>query len=154
MDKKKRKIIIDDPKGALIFTNTNIRVYSDSNRLLFEVIDMFGTFDIIEFIAYLLYKKIYIPKKLLNISIEKVVKYDVNPERVLYLLTGGDDKWINSKMYNYKWEEVCSLYEHKFRELIFDMNDNAKMINDILNEIKTHLSIPILYEFALSNNIK
>jgi len=77
----------------------------------------------------------------------------VSPGRALYWLSGGNREWESNETYSYGWLEVHSIFEHKFRDTIYEISENAETLEDIKKEFMSKLSLPILYEFALNNDL-
>lgn len=160
MANRKKRVIIDNEKGTILYQNDtkDVTVYGDNGRLYFEssnpiLEEEFGSYDCGESVAALMrLKTVFDDEKFWNLKVGSS-KYDVNPERALYWLSGGNREWKTNDTYAYEWLEVHSIFEHKFRDIVYEIVENAETLKDIKEEFMNQLNLPVLYEFALSNDL-
>lgn len=160
MANRKKRVIIDNVKGSIIYESANkdVVVFNDNGRLYFEssnpiLEEEFKTYDCSEGVSALMrLKTVFDDDKFWNLKVGNS-KYDVSPERALYWLSGGNREWEVNDTYAYNWLEVHSIFEHKFRDVVYEIVDNAETLNDIKKGFMQRLNLPVLYEFALNNNL-
>jgi hypothetical protein len=83
------------------------------------------------------------------------IRYYVNeiePDRALFWLTGGYTEWRTLENYNRPWCDCYLEFQEEFGELIFNIVSRNKTLRDIRDGFVQHLSLPTLYEFALSKD--
>ncbi len=160
MANRNKKVIIENDKGALIYESSNkdVRVFNDNGRLYFEASspeleEEFQSYDYAEGVAALMrLKTVLNDERLWNTKIGNN-RYDVTPGRALYWLSGGNREWKSNETYGYEWIEIDTIFEHKFRDLVYEIVENAETLNDIKEGFMKNLNLPILYEFALNNDL-
>ncbi len=160
MANKKKRVIIDNEKGSTAYESEmkDVVVFSDNGRLYFEssnpiVSEDFKSYDCAEGVAaFMKLKTVFDDEKFWNTKIGNS-KYGVSPERALYWLSGGDREWKDNDTYMYDWSDVHSIFEHKFRDIIYEIVENAETLNDIKEGFMKYLNLPVIYEFALNNNL-
>ena len=140
---KKRKDTIE--KRLYIFKNDLIKISEDPSNELFFEIKTEMTNDIAEAVSIMMKMNI---KDIWNIEINSD-KININPEKSLYWLTGGDREWITLEHYKYSWVNCYSSFEEEFGDIIYQIVDNSKKIGDIKEGFIKYLNLPILYDFAI-----
>jgi len=157
MAKRDKKWVIEE-SGSLLYESDQVKVWQEPNgKLFFESIDpiLCGTFmsdDYAESVAALMrLPKVFNNDKLWKIKI--IDKYDITTTNVLYWLTGGDSEWVDNKNYKYGWNDVESIFNHRFEDVIFGIIDQSNTLGDIKRGFMKHLNLPVIYEFALNNNL-
>lgn len=160
MANRKKRVIIDNEKGKVLYENEtrDVIVYGDNGRLYFEstntvLEEEFKSYDCAEGVAALMrLKTVFDDDKFWQLKVGNS-KYDVSPCRALYWLSGGNREWESNETYSYKWLEVNSIFEHNFRDDIYEIIENAETLQDIKEGFMKTLNLPVLYEFALSNDL-
>jgi len=160
MANRKKKVIIENNKGALIYENKeeNLTIFNDNGKLYFEssnptLEEDFKSYDCAESVAALMrLKSVSDDEKLWKMEVGNN-RYDVSPSGTLYWLSGGNREWKTNETYMYDWLEVHSIFEHKFRDIIYEIVENAETLNDIREEFTKRLNLPVIYEFALNNDL-
>jgi len=157
MAKREKKHVIGEI-GILLFDDNQVKVYKKPNgKLYFESTDInlgetFICNDYAESVAALMrLPNIFNNNKLWKIKINN--KYDIKVNQVLYWLTGGDKEWSDNANYKFKWEEVESIFTHKFEDTILEIISKSNTLGDIKRGFMRHLNLPIIYEFSLNNNL-
>ena len=99
------------------------------------------------------YGRLKFNEEIWNINLDKIDYYNISPDKALYWLTGGDYEW--KEMHNYKktWHESSLDFQEEFGLKIINILKLSKNLNDIREMFDRHLSLPILYEFALEKEI-
>ena len=160
MANRKKRVIIDNNKGTLLYESKDkdLSIFNDSGRLYFEstnplLEEDFKSYDCAESVAALMrLRSVSDDEKLWKMEVGNN-KYDVSPSRALYWLSGGNREWESKETYAYEWTEVHSIFEHKFRDLVYEIVENAETLNDIREGFMKKLNLPVLYEFALNNDL-
>ena len=137
----------------------NLRTYTESNfvriseeangQLFFEIGNQITT-DLAEAVSILM--------RIQNVDEQiwnKELKIDfetIEPRRALYWLSGGDSEWITLQHYNRPWTQCDLDFQEEFGFMVISILKKSKTLKDIRNGFIKHLSLPTLYEFALSQN--
>ena len=79
--------------------------------------------------------------------------YDVDAEKCLYWLSGGDSSWNADGKYRLSWRECSQLFADKYAHLIYDIIDESVTLNDIKRGFKANFNLNLFYEFALENDL-
>lgn len=80
-------------------------------------------------------------------------KPDINVDKSLYWLSGGDEEWINLTNYNQPWIECSDLYINEFKQTIEAIIDESLTLKDIKNGFNNKLNMLKMYDFAIANNL-
>ena len=160
MANRKKRVIIDNEKGKVLYENKtkDVVIYGDNGRLYFEstnpvLEEEFKSYDCAEGVAALMrLKTVFEDDKFWQLKVGNS-RYDVAPGKALYWLSGGNREWLSNETYSYEWLEVHSIFEHKFRDVVYEIVENAETLQDIKEEFMKQLNLPVLYEFALSNDL-
>jgi hypothetical protein len=160
MANRKKRVIIDNEKGSIVYESEmkDVVVFNDNGRLYFEssnpiLGEDFKSYDCAEGVAALMkLRTVFDDEKFWNLKVGNS-KYDVSSERALYWLSGGNREWKQNDTYAYEWVEVHSIFEHKFRDIVYEIVENAETLKDIKEGFLVNLNLPVLYEFALGNDL-
>jgi len=140
---KKRTVKID----KIIYDKENVTITKDTNELFFEIGNKV-TNDIAEAVAIMMMSK---AKEGWDVQIDSSVEID--PERCLYWLSGGEKEWRTLEHYNTPWINCYLDFQEEFGFLIVDIIRNSKTLGDIKKQFTKHLNLPTLYDFALSKDL-
>lgn len=147
---KKRKVITLKPFNIVDSEKLKISKYND--EYLFDISNIL-TEDITEAVALMMRNDIQDDDKIWNTTIDKINPYETDPKKALYWLSGGDDEWLSGENYKFLWKDCVTLYSDEFSEKIIEMVDNSNTLIELKYQFEQNLNLPILYEFALKNNI-
>lgn len=157
MANKREKKVMDE-SGILLYESDEVKVYKEPNgKLYFESNDpiLHGTFmsnDYAESVAALMrLPNVFSDNRLWKIKINE--KYDITTSKVLYWLTGGNSEWDEKNHYKYEWDEIEPIFNHHFEDTILDIISKSKSLGDIKRGFMRHMNLPIIYEFALNNDL-
>ncbi len=147
-------------KGFEIYNNSDVCIFvsrEKSDDLCFEVnnrfLDHFVSYDIGESVAAIMSIRKFNDDVFWTIKVDDR-HYDVDAEKCLYWLSGGDKAWRgNETRYNCTWGDCSYLFMDKFSEIIYDIIDESKTLNDIKLKFRKSFSLSLFYEFGLENNI-
>jgi hypothetical protein len=147
-------------EGVVIYSSNNIEVWEDTscNRLYFESKNnhlYFMSYDYFESVAGLMRLDAKLDSGFWKIALNESEKYDISINRILYWITGGDNEWKTSdhKEYKYDWYEVEEIFRDRFEDIILDIVRTSETLLDVRNGIIEKISLPIVYEFALNNDL-
>lgn len=128
----------------------------DGKKTYFEIIDSNGilhTYDVGEGVAAILMTNNVIEDSIWNINLTDIDKQEISSIKALYWLSGGNSEWVNLNNYKLEWSEASLMFKKKFGSKITRIIRRSKTLLDIKKEFEKHLSLPILYEFAIKNKI-
>ena len=77
----------------------------------------------------------------------------ITPEKSLYWLTGGHTEWKQLEHYEKTWYDCYLIFQEEFGISIMNIIKKSKKLKDIREEFKRCLNLPIIYDFALSQNL-
>jgi hypothetical protein len=148
----RRKKIAEMIEYNVWFDNV-VKIGKYQQQYFFEI-GPFTTNDLAEGVAILMkYGKLKFNEEIWKINIEPFELYNICPDKALYWLTGGDYEW--QEMHNYKktWHESALHFQEEFGLKIINILKLSKNLQDVREMFDRHLSLPILYEFALEKEI-
>jgi len=130
-----------------------IKIGKDQQQYFFEM-GQITTNDLAEGVAILMkYGKIKFDEEIWNINIDEIDYYNISPHKALYWLTGGDYEWKEQHNYKKTWHESAIIFQEEFGLKIINILKLSKTLNDIREMFDRHLSLPMLYEFALEKEL-
>ena len=140
----------DESVNEILNQEEVLKITKIDDIYLFEL-DGESTSDVAEAVSILM-DKIDWDDQIWNISIGEKNK-KVSPVKSLFWLSGGYDEWI--KLYNYTtpWSECHSYFNNEFGSLIIYIVSVSNTLLDVRNGFMKYLSLPVLYDFAISKNI-
>ncbi len=156
----KRKSFVKE-KGFEVYSNYDLGLSISReacDNLCFEINNLklqnFLSFDIGESVAAIMRIKNFNDKNFWSINITDKY-YDVDAKKCLYWLTGGDNIWRNNneKKYKWAWCELSEIFILQYSDIIYDIIDEAKTLNDIKIGFNKYLNSSIIYEFALEHDL-
>lgn len=152
MKKEDRKVLISEVYAH----KDKVFVYKEDYLYFFE--SCYGklpiyTNDYLEAVAsFMKLKEIRDFDKFWNINITSHMKENINVKNILYWVTGGDRTW-NSDVYKYSWDDVFDLFIDEYVDIILDINQMSRNMLEVRKQFNKYLSLPIIYEFSLNNNL-
>lgn len=147
---KKKKV--DVMREFDIWSDEFIKIGKDNGQYYFEIGKEI-TPDISEAVAILMRFKNKLSENVWDLEIDNIDYYNISPKRALYWLSGGDIEWKEMENYKKSWSE-CSLdFQEEFGLRVISIIKRSKTLRDIKNGFVKYLNLPILYEFALENDI-
>jgi len=78
---------------------------------------------------------------------------EIEPQKSLYWLSGGDNEWITLQNYNTPWNKCYIDFQEEFGIIIMSILKKSKTLGDIRTGFLKYLNLPIIYEFAISKNL-
>jgi len=158
VDQKIKRTIMKRKKLALksvgkndVYNNGIVRVTKEEGTYFFEIGNEL-TSDIAEAVA-LLMRKLDWNDELWNLQLDDVNIDFITPEKSLFWLTGGYTEWRTLENYNKPWCDCYLDFQEEFGMLIFNIIKRNKKLKDIRTNYYKYLSLPTLYDFALSKNM-
>jgi hypothetical protein len=146
-----RKKRFPKSNSVRVLTESNIiRIGEEINGQLFFEIGSEITTDIAEAVAIMM----RVPN-IDDLIWNKELPFDVeniDPKKTLYWLSGGDKEWITLQNYNQPWSKCVLEFQEEFGFMVLSIIGKAKKLKDIRDGYIKYLNLPVLYEFALSQN--
>jgi hypothetical protein len=144
---KKRKLLIDSEIYESIFKDEKTKINKIDGEWYFEIGGEV-TSDLAE--AVTLMMRHYNSKdEIWNLKIKTESEY-ITPEKCLFWLTGGEREWSSYENYIINWPKCHLDFQEEFGILIINIVKKSKTLGDIRRHFLKYLSLPILYDFALS----
>lgn len=144
MEMKRRKTI---DENALVYNGKLVTITKEKNQELFFEIKDNVTTDLAEAVSIMM--KLDVKEQdVWNIEIQSIK--DINPEKALYWLSGGDVEWLTMEHYSTSWINCYSDFCEKYSKTIIEIVESSKSLGDIKDKFNRYLNLPTLYNFALS----
>lgn len=148
---KKRKEVTKSKITDLLYTNQKVSIYRTKEEWFFEIGKEMTT-DLAEAVAILMKTK-EINDEIWNLELNELKTEDISPAKSLFYLTGGYNEWSTLDNYTKPWSECCLDFQEEFGLMITKIIKRSKKLSDIKNGFSRYLSLPTLYDFALSKNL-
>lgn len=147
---RKRKGVADiDQPGCILYQTALTTISETDSEYYFEIANKVLTNDIVEAVAYLMRTTMWQQEAFWKLPLKQMS--NIQPEKGLYWLSGGDDVWKNP-LHTAKWKDVCSLYVGAFGTDVEYLLD-AETLADIRTNIIRHLNLDVMVEFAMHHKI-
>jgi hypothetical protein len=78
---------------------------------------------------------------------------EIEPQKSLYWLSGGDTEWITLQHYNQPWNKCYIDFQEEFGIIIMSILKRSKTLGDIKAGFFKYLNLPIIYDFVISKNL-
>ena len=140
----------DEAFNEILNQEEILKITKKDDVYLFEI-DGESTSDVAEAVSILM-SKVDWNDQIWNIQINDKNK-KISPVKSLFWLSGGYTEW--SKLYNYTttWSECHSDFQNEFGSLIIYIVGISNTLLDVRNGFMKYLSLPVLYDFAISKNL-
>jgi len=148
---KRRKLALKSVGKNDVYNSGIVRVTKEEGTYFFEIGSEL-TSDVAEAVA-LLMRKVDWNDSLWDMEIEDAKTDEITPEKALFWLTGGYAEWRTLENYNKPWCDCYLDFQEEFGMLIFNIAKRNKKLKDIRNNYYKYLSLPILYDFAISKKM-
>ena len=144
---KRRKVALQARGNCDLYVGGVLRVSKEENVYFFEIGNE-TTCDVAEAVAMMMRKADW------NDPVWDIeyVAGTVEPEKALFWLSGGYAEWRTLENYNRPWCDCYLDYLEAYGELVFNTANRSKTLGGIRDAFARHLSLPDLYEFALSKD--
>ena len=148
---KRKKDLLEKIGNKIIFNEDEVKISQEGNQWFFEINNELTT-DIAE--ATTLLMRICSKDSFVwEIEIKDINTEEITPNKCLYWLTGGNNEWKTLPNYKSPWCELYLEYQEEFGMMIIEIIEKSKKIGDIRKHFIKNLNLPILYEFALENDL-
>lgn len=139
----KRRRTLDN---TLIYNGKSVIITKENQELFFEIQNNITT-DLAEAVSIMMKFDIK-DDDVWKIEIENAKNID--PEKTLYWLSGGDKEWLTMENYNSPWINCHTDFCEKYSKIVIESVNNSKTLGDIRDKFSKQLNLPTLYNFALS----
>jgi len=148
---KRRKTSIK-AKGAFdVYVDDIVKISKEENEYFFEIgKDL--TSDIAEAVSIMM-RTIDWNNPVWDLEINDIDYSNVMPDKSLFWLSGGYEEWRILENYNKPWCECYLEFQEEYGVLIMNIIKRSKTLKEIRVNFLKHLSLPILYDFAISRNM-
>jgi hypothetical protein len=150
---KRRKLALKSAGKNDVYNSTIVRITKEEDIYFFEIGNEL-TSDVAEAVA-LLMRKVDWNDEIWNLDLEGINMNaeSITPEKSLFWLTGGYSEWRTLENYNRPWCDCYLDFQEEFGMLIFNIVKRTKSLKEIRDNYCKHLSLPILYDFALAKGM-
>jgi hypothetical protein len=142
---KRRKSVLE--KQEVIYKNADISIINIGNQIIFEIKEH-TTLDLSEAVSLMIKLGIedtevwYLPSVLFDA--------DINPEKTLYWLSGGDKEWVLLENYQDSWFNLYHDFCEKWENHIYSIIKNSKNLLDIKLSFEKELNLMVFYDWSIS----
>ena len=148
---KRKKVLVKNELSELVYSDEKIKISKDGSNWFFEI-GREITSDLAEAVSILM-RTIDINHSIWQMEIEKLDFETIVPEKSLFWLTGGHEEWRTLEHYSKNWSECYLDFQEEFGFMIIHSLKKSKNFKDIRDYFLKYLSLPILYDFAISKNL-
>lgn len=150
---KRRKLALKSAGKNDVYNSTIVRITKEEDIYFFEIGNEL-TSDVAEAVA-LLMRKVDWNDEIWNLDLDGINSNaeSITPEKALFWLTGGYSEWRTLENYNRPWCDCYLDFQEEFGMLIFNIVKRTKSLKEIRDSYCAHLSLPALYDFALSKGM-
>jgi hypothetical protein len=157
-----KKVLVIENKGKVIYQNNELHVkvvQEQDGSLYFEshnhsLSECFMTHDFAEAVSAMMrIKELINDKEFWSIEVDSDLTYDVTPAKTFYWLTGGNKEWKGLNHFKYDWSDINGYYNDEYSEVFYKIITESNTLEDIRNRFLIHFNLPVLYEFALTNDL-
>lgn len=147
---KKRKFLDEDEN--FLNAHDHVSITTEITGQTFYEIGNQITTDLAEAVAIMMRTKLS-DQKIWDAEVDPDLIKDVCPEKCLYWLTGGIKEWQNLESFKSPWSECNLIFQQEFGFMVIRILKRSKKLSDIRDGFRKYLNLPILYDFALSQNL-
>jgi hypothetical protein len=141
---KRRRTIIQNEK--IIHESENLIISNCGKFTIFEI-KQHTTFDLLE--AVVLMMRNSIDDKVFNLPID-LFDININPEKSLYWLSGGDSDWVTNETYIDSWHnlyhEFCSEWCNTLHEIV----KQSRTLGQLKDALLERLNFMCIYNWCIS----
>lgn len=147
---RKRKVDLKNVSNQIWCTEM-VKISKEENEFVFEIGNEM-THDLAEAVAILM-RKVDFNNDIWHLDISNINIDDITPAKSLFWLSGGYSEWRTLDNYNKPWNECYLDFQEEFGFLVINILKKSKTLKDVRDFFIKHLSLPIIYEFAISKNM-
>jgi hypothetical protein len=150
---KRRKLDLKPVGATYVYERGIVKIAKEDNAYFFEIGSDLTT-DVAEAVA-LLMRKVEWNDEIWNIDLEGLNSNpeNITPEKALFWLSGGSYEWRTLENYCKPWCDCCLEFQEEFGMLIYNIVKRTKSLREIRDSYVSHLSLPVLYDFALGRGM-
>jgi hypothetical protein len=148
---RRKKTLLKEIGTKIIYDNDTIKISSEGNKWFFEVGKEITT-DLGEAVSLLL-RNCDSNDDVWQMIIKDIDTQNIEPQKSLYWLTGGDKEWKTLENYNRPWCDCYLDFQEEFGFLIVNIINKSKTLNEMRKYFIEYLNLPVLYDFALSKKL-
>lgn len=145
---KRKKLLVEPEISELVFSDEKIKISKNGEKYFFETSNGI-TSDLAEAVSMMM-RVVDNKSGVWNVEIENYEECD--PEKSLYWLSGGRQEWNSLDNYNRPWCDCYLDFQEEFGILILGIIKKSKKLSDIRDYFNKYLSLPVLYDFAISKS--
>ena len=141
---KRRRNVIE--KEKILWRNNKVSIINIEGQIIFEIRD-YTTVDLVE--AVVLMANISVKDDVWSLSTNNFDK-NIDPEKSLYWLSGGDSEWMTLEHYSESWYNLHQDFSIKWSPIINSIVSESKNLAEIKEELEKRLNLAIIYDWAIS----
>lgn len=141
---KRRKTLLENEEK--IFSNSYLNIIEVGNQIIFEI-QQLTTNDLAEAVALMMKNGVQdenfwkLPTSLFN--------KDIQAERCLYWLSGGDAEWVILDNYSDYWYNYCTDFCNRWESTVKDAIEKSENLSDIRDSFEKNVSLLAIYDWAI-----
>jgi hypothetical protein len=151
MTMRKKKDLLKHDLSNVVYSDDRVKVIKYSDEYFFEI-GKEMTSDLGEAVCILM-RNFDFNHEIWNLEIDEIDYEKIVPEKSLFWLTGAYSEWSTLENYKQPWQECYLDFQEEFGFIIINTIKKYKKLSEIRNTFIKNLSLPILYDFAISRNL-
>lgn len=148
---RRKRVLVKRELSELVYSDSKIKISKDGGNWFFEI-GKEVTSDMAEGISILM-RVVDYNHDIWKTKIENLNFEIITPEKSLFWLSGGHDEWKSLEHYSKNWSECYLEFQEEFGFLIITSLKKSKNFGELRDYFTKYLSLPILYDFAISKNL-
>jgi len=151
--KKRKEDLKVKVKGSIInvYQDNIVSIKKENSMYFFEIGNEL-TEDVAEAVS-LLMRKVDWNSPVWELELKEMSFNQIDPEKSLFWLSGGDYEWEILDHYNKPWCDCYLEFQEEFGLTILNIVNKSKKLKDIRDRFYKHLNLPVLYNFAIKRNM-
>lgn len=151
MKKRKTALKLTEKRANDVYNDNIIRISKEGKDYFFEIGKELSI-DVAEAVTILMRETEW-NNPVWEVELKDIVLEELTPEKSLFWLSGGNIEWRTLEHYNKPWCDCYLDFQEEFGFIIINIVKRSKKLRDIRNNFVKHLSLPTLYDFAISKDM-
>lgn len=141
---KRRKTLLENEEK--IFSSSYLNIINVGDQMIFEI-QQHTTNDLAEAVALMMKNGAH-DEEFWKLP-TSIFSKDIQSERSLYWLSGGDSEWVFLDNYSDSWYNYCTDFCNRWGSLVMDSIEKSDTLSDIRDSFKKNLNLLAIYDWAI-----
>lgn len=153
LEKQEANEILNQQDLMVLKKGNSFKFVKDNSEYFFEIGTEIMTTDVAEAVAILMRTTDWNDPVWKTTIDNKMLENDINPEKALYWLSGGDNEWESLTHYNKHWYECNNIFVEEFGDYIINAIDCSMTLKEVRDNFTQQINLSLIYECALNNKL-